>query len=195
MLVPDMLDDVVQTTLRCQAEPALDWNVTVDIMFFGWLLLVLLGTNRLRSLVFVQLFEFERHIRTVIRWLKIERTLIFASTALLTKLWHLKMILNWIKFKSTWRSVSCPYCHKMGDIDFWYVSLAEHLQVNTYLQYLQINLLGVWSSLIPSKHARLWQGQGSCPYRPEKGQEFIRYRTGSFLSNLDFQTSYGGTEV
>ena len=47
MLALDMLYNVIQTTLRFQAEPALDCDVTVNIMFIDWLLLVLLGTQRL----------------------------------------------------------------------------------------------------------------------------------------------------
>ena len=86
MLALDMLDDVVQATLRFQAEPALDWDIPVEIMLVDLLLLVLLGTQRLRSLVFVQLFKLERHIRIMIRLFKIHATLNFASTALLTKL-------------------------------------------------------------------------------------------------------------
>ena len=53
MLVSDMLDDVVQATLRFQAEPALDWDITVEIMLVDLLLLVFNGTVRLWSLVFV----------------------------------------------------------------------------------------------------------------------------------------------
>ena len=67
MLALDMLDDVVQATLRFQAELALDGDITVTIMLVDLLLLVLFGTQRLQSLVFVQLFKLERHIRTMIR--------------------------------------------------------------------------------------------------------------------------------
>jgi hypothetical protein len=35
MLVLDMLDDIVQATLRFQAKPALDSDITVEIMFVG----------------------------------------------------------------------------------------------------------------------------------------------------------------
>ena len=53
MLVSDMLDDVVQATLRFQAESALDCDIAVEIMLIDLLLSVLLGTERLWSLVFV----------------------------------------------------------------------------------------------------------------------------------------------
>jgi hypothetical protein len=53
MLALDMLDDVVQATLRFQAELALDGDITVTIMLVDLFLLVLLGTQRLQSLVFV----------------------------------------------------------------------------------------------------------------------------------------------
>lgn len=85
MLSLDMLDDIVQTTLRFQTESALDCGITVKIMLVDKLLLVFLGTQRLCRFVFVQSFKFLSHLRIIFRRFKIRQTLIFASTALLTK--------------------------------------------------------------------------------------------------------------
>ena len=47
-----MLDDVVQATLRFQAEPALDRHISVKIMFIDVLLLLFLVSFRLTLLIF-----------------------------------------------------------------------------------------------------------------------------------------------
>ena len=85
MLSLDMLDDIVQATLRFQTESALDCGITVKIMLVDKLLLVFLGTQRLSRLVFVQSLKLLSHLRIILRRFKIRQTLIFASTALLTK--------------------------------------------------------------------------------------------------------------
>ena len=65
MLVFDMLDDVVQATLSFQAESALNYAITVEIMLVNLLLSIFIGSVRLWSLVFVILFKSERHIRII----------------------------------------------------------------------------------------------------------------------------------
>ena len=85
MLSLDMLDDIVQTTLRFQTESALNCGITVKIMFVDKLFLGFLGTQRLFRFVFVQSVKLISHLRIILRRFKIRPTLIFASTALLTK--------------------------------------------------------------------------------------------------------------
>ena len=85
MLSLDMLYDIVQTTLRFQTESAFDGGITVKIMLVDKLFLVFLGTQRLCRFIFVQSLKLLSHLRIIIRRFKIRPTLIFASTALLTK--------------------------------------------------------------------------------------------------------------
>jgi hypothetical protein len=128
----------VKSTLRFQAEPALDRHISVEIMFFDWLLLLFLVVRHLDLLVFEKFLKLQRYVRRPIGWFKFHLTLNLASKALFPKVWHLKMIINTIKFK--YKLISLPGHERLmtGNINFWHVSLAEQLQVITSRPYLQI---------------------------------------------------------
>ena len=62
MLVLDMLDYVVQTTLRFQAEPALNRHISVKIVFVDLLLLFFLVARQLGLLSFENFLKFQRYV-------------------------------------------------------------------------------------------------------------------------------------